>query len=135
MEGRIRSALRDREFEAELARSPLPDRRLISAMQNELKSIRQSAEWGNRAVKGPFGRLRTRLTRNTGKRALIIRLCFLLHNYRTRLVGLNQIRTVFQDPNAHLEEFMPAVDMAFNSTHDSSWTYDAAGVRRTHYGP
>ena len=54
MTGRIRCALRDKALDVELSRFPPGPQRLeIAAMQNELKSIRQAAEWGNKGVKGP----------------------------------------------------------------------------------
>ena len=63
-------------------------------------SLRQSSEWGMRALQGSFSRLKVRLTSNREYRTQIISLIVLLHNFRTTYVGLNQISTVF---NTHYE--------------------------------
>lgn len=60
-----------------------------------MPSERQSAEWGVRAIKGPFGRLKLPLSPDALKRERLLRICVHLFNLRTRLVGLNQIRTVY----------------------------------------
>ncbi|CAD6897921.1 unnamed protein product [Tilletia controversa] len=56
---------------------------------------RQSAEWGMRALQGAFGRLDLRLPVHKTKRALLLYVVFRLHNFRTRIVGLNQIKEVY----------------------------------------
>jgi DDE superfamily endonuclease len=58
-------------------------------------SLRQASEWGMRALQGTFSRLKSRMTSNSKKRQKIILSIVLLHNYRTHLMGLNQIATVF----------------------------------------
>ena len=58
-------------------------------------SSRQSAEWGMKAVQGTWGVLQTRLPVGIDARQLILGLCVKLHNLRVRLVGLNQIQTVY----------------------------------------
>jgi hypothetical protein len=60
-------------------------------------SLRQAAEWGMRSLQGSFPRLKARLPADEKKRKLIILSIVLIHNFRTALVGLNQIATVF-DP-------------------------------------
>jgi hypothetical protein len=67
----------------------------ILNLHNIYTSLRQAAEWGMRALQGTFARLKARLTENCEKRYLILACIILLHNYRTELVGLNQIKTVF----------------------------------------
>lgn len=62
---------------------------------NTYVSLRQSSEWGMRALQGTFTRLKSRLTSNKRKRKEIIHAICLLHNFRTHYVGLNQIATVF----------------------------------------
>ncbi|KAG8687351.1 hypothetical protein FRC08_012004 [Ceratobasidium sp. 394] len=63
---------------------------------NAITSARQAVEWGMRAIQGSFGRLRMPLDANNHEgRAWLIELCFRLHNVRTTLVGINQIRTVY----------------------------------------
>jgi len=64
-------------------------------LDRAMPSERQSAEWGVRAIKGPFKRLTVPLPCDAYKRLRIILLCAHIYNYRTRLVGLNQIRTVY----------------------------------------
>lgn len=60
-------------------------------------SLRQSSEWGMRALQGSFCRLKSRMTSNKKKRHNIILSIVLLHNFRTEYVGLNQIATVFNE--------------------------------------
>ena len=66
-------------------------------------SLRQASEWGMRALQGTFSRLKSRLTSNLRKREKIILSIVLLYNFRTELVGLNQIATVF---NRHYEQYI-----------------------------
>jgi len=62
----------------------------------QLVSCRQVAEWGMRALQSCFGRLRLPLDVNDAEqRRLVITLCLRLHNIRTRIVGINQIRNVY----------------------------------------
>ena len=42
-------------------------------------------------------RMKSRLTSNKRKRKLILSVIILLHNFRTHVVGLNQIATVFNE--------------------------------------
>lgn len=64
-------------------------------------SARQAAEWGMRALQGSFPRLKDIFKWETnGERKLMLRTCILLFNLRTRLVGLNQILTVYR-PHLH----------------------------------
>ncbi|KAK0555321.1 hypothetical protein OC846_001749 [Tilletia horrida] len=56
---------------------------------------RQAAEWGMRALRGAFGRLDLRLPVSDEKRFLILSAIIGLHNFRTRIVGLNQIKQVY----------------------------------------
>lgn len=60
-------------------------------------SLRQAAEWGMRALQATFTRLKSRMCSNKETRRSVILCCVLLHNFRTEIVGLNQIQTVF-DP-------------------------------------
>ena len=70
-----------------------------AVLQNAMPSERQSAEWGIRAVKAPFGRLRLALPADAVLRCRLLKVCSHLYNLRTRLIGLNQIRTVYGDPS------------------------------------
>ena len=47
-------------------------------------SLRQSSEWGMRALQGSFSRLKSRLTTNKLKRSKIILSIIFLHNFRTK---------------------------------------------------
>ena len=64
-------------------------------LQRVMPSERQSAEWGVRALKGPFQRLKTPLPADAGKRLRLLRICCHLYNFRVRYVGLNQIRSTY----------------------------------------
>ena len=55
--------------------------------QKVYSSERQSAEWGVRAVKGTFPRLKVQLPTDGIKRLRLIELCCHLYNFRTRYVG------------------------------------------------
>lgn len=61
-------------------------------------SVRQAAEWGNNAVQQQFPRLQNPLPSDSNWRGLLLRVIFRLYNYRTRLLQVNQIRTVFAQP-------------------------------------
>lgn len=59
-------------------------------------SARQAAEWGMRAFQSSFPRLKDRLEyEERGERRLILDTCALLYNLRARLVGINQLRSVY----------------------------------------
>ncbi|KAG9078722.1 hypothetical protein FS749_009219 [Ceratobasidium sp. UAMH 11750] len=61
-----------------------------------ITSARQAVEWGMRAIQGSFSRLRLPLDANDGEwRSVVMECCLRLHNVRARLVGINQIRTVY----------------------------------------
>jgi len=70
-------------------------------VQQYVVGMRQSVEWGNSALKQQFGRLRVPLPADPVKRNGILTLCCRMYNLRVRLVGFNQIRSVF---NASLKE-------------------------------
>jgi hypothetical protein len=48
-----------------------------------------------RGLQGTFPRFKKRLPGNAFKHSLVIQSMVLLHNFRTEIMGLNQIRTVF----------------------------------------
>ncbi len=75
-------------------------------LQKIMPSERQSAEWGVRALKGPFARLKTVLTGDAYKRMRLILICVHLFNFRTRFVGLNQIRTTYADKNDQVQPWL-----------------------------
>ena len=62
----------------------------------EIVNARQAAEWGMRSIQGSFGRLRIPLSITMDHlRCRILLTCFRLHQLRVRLVGINQIQTVY----------------------------------------
>ena len=66
-------------------------------VSNVFTSLRQSSEWGMRALQGSFPRCKKRLPGNCKMRRRVLESIVLIHNFRTDLVGSNQISTVF-DP-------------------------------------
>jgi hypothetical protein len=63
----------------------------------QLVSARQAAEWGMQCLQGSFGRLKMPMPADDAQfRQLLIMLCARLHNARARIVGINQIRTVYE---------------------------------------
>ena len=60
-----------------------------------LTHLRQCSEWGNNILTGVFRRLRSLLPTDNMTRALIMWSCIYLHNYRTEIIGRNQIRKYF----------------------------------------
>jgi hypothetical protein len=65
------------------------------ALDCQLSSYRQTAEWGMRALQGGFGRLRVPLSVNAEARFRLLRVISRAFNLRVRMVGINQIRTVY----------------------------------------
>lgn len=89
---KVRTPLKDG---ATLPRDPA---RLAAVLEENraIVSVRQAAEWGMRALQGPFARLRVPLDPNDhDDRGRIIRLCARLHQLRVRIIGLNQTRNTF----------------------------------------
>jgi hypothetical protein len=65
-------------------------------IQLEATSMRQAAEWGMRAVQSSFPRLKDRFVyEEGGERQIVLHSMFLLYNLRTRMVGINQIRSFY----------------------------------------
>lgn len=92
IDGRIRAPLKAGE-KLEGTQEQIQDQ---LAFNRQLLSYRQSAEWGMRAIQGSFGRLRIPLDISRAEdRAHLLETCIRLHNFRTRVVGINQIRTVY----------------------------------------
>ncbi|RPA85887.1 hypothetical protein BJ508DRAFT_317111 [Ascobolus immersus RN42] len=64
----------------------------------ELLSTRQAAEWGMQCIQGCASCLKVRMPAdNSEYRARLIELCILLHNLRVNRMGINQIRTVYEE--------------------------------------
>jgi hypothetical protein len=85
----------------------LDDQLADIAKRREATSMRQSAEWGMRAVQSSFPRIKDTLPyEEYGERKRIMTSLLLLFNLRARLVGINQIRTVYMshlDVDANIE--------------------------------
>jgi hypothetical protein len=65
-------------------------------LRTQATSLRQAAEWGMRAIQSSFPRLKDRIHyENNGERKIFLSLLPLLYNYRTNLVGLNQIANTY----------------------------------------
>jgi len=77
----------------------------VLAFNRQLVSLRQSAEWGMRALQGVFGRLRVPLPiEDILFRQDLLEICIRLHNVRVRCVGINQILNVYQPVWAPVED-------------------------------
>jgi hypothetical protein len=64
---------------------------------DQLVSARQAAEWGMRCLQGSFGRLKMPMPADDATyRQRLLEICCRLHNVRTRLEGINQIKTVYE---------------------------------------
>jgi hypothetical protein len=64
-------------------------------MSNVYTSLRQASEWGMRSLQGTFPRCKKRLPSDAYKRKMVMQCIVHIHNFRTEVVGLNQISTVF----------------------------------------
>jgi len=66
------------------------------AIKREATSMRQSAEWGMRALQSSFPRLKDTMTyEEPGERRIMFYCFFHLFNLRSRLVGINQITSIY----------------------------------------
>ena len=82
------------------------------AVKQEATSMRQSAEWGMRAIQSSFPRLKDTLHyEEHGEQRLIFSSLFLIYNLRAHLVGLNQLQNVYfpilRERNANIEFATP----------------------------
>ena len=66
----------------------------VLRVSNVYMSLRQSNEWGMRALQGSFPRCKKRLPSNFVQRRLVLESIILIHNFRTDIVGCNQIKTI-----------------------------------------
>ena len=64
-------------------------------ISNIYTSLRQASEWGMRGLQGTFPRLKSRLPSDKTKQQLVLEAIVFIHNLRTDIVGMNQIKTVF----------------------------------------
>jgi hypothetical protein len=72
---------------------------------------RQAAEWGQRALKSLSPRCSTRLPVGAHERAHMLRTLVHFHNFRTRRIGKNQIKTVYQAALDRRNEELAALDV------------------------
>lgn len=104
LRGKLVRARKDNE------RNDIPAAASLAAVdaliEKAMPSERQSAEWGVRALKGPFKRLSVALPADAYKRYRIIRVCCHLFNLRARFVGLNQLRTVYADVGSQVQPWV-----------------------------
>ena len=64
-------------------------------MSNVYTSLRQASEWGMRGLQGSFPRCKKRLPSDKDKRRMVLECIIFIHNFRTEIVGRNQIAEVF----------------------------------------
>ena len=84
---------------------PLSNDPAALPVNRKATSMRQSAEWGMRAIQASFPCLKDRLTyEEFGEQRLIMKLMLLLYNVQARKVGINQI----------LNTYMPALQRDAN---------------------
>ncbi|ETP31755.1 hypothetical protein F442_19405 [Phytophthora nicotianae P10297] len=75
----------------------LDELEVLLEINRELVSARQAAEWGMRSLHGSFARLKLPLPADDGEyRAIVLETCARLHQVRTRRMGINQIKTVYE---------------------------------------
>ena len=63
------------------------------ALSNVYTSLRQASEWGMRGLQGTFPRLKKHLPSDKDKRWLVIECIIFVNNFRTSIIGRNQIAT------------------------------------------
>lgn len=86
-------------------------------------SVRQAAEWGMRTLQSTFPRIKIPLTWDTPERGRLLEIVMYMNNFRARLVGRNQIRTVYSQDWA-------AVSTAPGARHASANFFAALYGRR-----
>eukprot|EP00804_Cyclotella_cryptica_P001714 CCRYP_009082-RA/>CCRYP_009082-RA protein AED:0.07 eAED:0.07 QI:0/-1/0/1/-1/1/1/0/232 len=64
-------------------------------VSNVCTSLRQSSKWGMRALQASFPRCKKCLPSDFKQRRLVLESIILTHNFRTDIVGRNQIKAVF----------------------------------------
>lgn len=70
-------------------------------IRKQATSMRQSAEWGMRCFQSSFPRVKDRIKwEDYGRRKSMLKMMILLYNFRTNMVGINQILNFYKD---HLE--------------------------------
>jgi hypothetical protein len=85
-------------------------RKRLVAESNKYVRLRQAVEWGMRSLQGTYSRLTSLLTHDHESRQLLIEGIVLMHNFRTNIVGINQIQTVFGAAYVPLIRMAPHYD-------------------------
>jgi len=93
MAHKVKTPRKENEFSSHPATRARQER-----VQQYIVRVRQAAEWGMRQLQGSFGRLKTELPADDQKRLLLLRVIAHLYNFRVRVIGVNQIRTVYLKP-------------------------------------
>lgn len=90
--GKIRVPLKN---DCKLPTNPA-EHALVIKRNTQHVSVRQPAEWGMRALQGSFGRLRVPMPCDDKEyRKYLLEACSRVHQLRVRLLGINQIKTVY----------------------------------------
>ena len=93
-------------------------------MERVMPSEQQSAEWSVNGTKGPFGLLQTHLPGDTYERKRMLTIVRNLYNCRKRLIGRNQIRTVYADMGACVQPRVKDVILSIVATeNDPQFTF------------
>ena len=66
-------------------------------LSNVYTSLRQASEWGMHGLQGSFSCIKKRLPTHCSQRRLVVESIILIHNFRTEIMGSNQIKTML-DP-------------------------------------
>lgn len=75
----------------------------VRAQSRVITSVRQAAEWGMRTVQSVNPRLKVHLPSDKSKRAMLLEICFRLHNVRASFNLPNQIRNVYWNSERSVE--------------------------------
>jgi hypothetical protein len=67
----------------------------LICMSNVYTSLRQASEWGMRGLQRSFPRCKKRLSSDKDKQRRLLECIIFIHNFRTEVVGRNQIAEVF----------------------------------------
>ncbi|ETI33701.1 hypothetical protein F443_19628 [Phytophthora nicotianae P1569] len=99
LSSRIKTPLKKRSRQPRILQEQglLDELEVLLEINRELVSVRQAAEWGMRSLQGSFARLKLPLPADDGEyRAIVLETCARLHQVRTRRMGINQIKTVYE---------------------------------------
>jgi hypothetical protein len=96
-------------FVGPVSQQPLPKKRkaaqALMAEADKYISLRQSMHWGMKMLRATYARLTSVLTYNDTSRQLLLQSIFLMHNYRTNVLGSDQTNAVFGPEYGTISEF------------------------------